>query len=104
MLPGETLRADMLLAGDAVVRAALYRRLVGDDHAGSACDHADPREDAAAGWRAVVRALAGELAEFEERRTRINQGSDTFARQQLIAFLVQFARPFRSAQGGCGAA
>ena len=104
MLPGESLRADMLLAGDAVIGAALYRRVIGDDHAGAARHHADPGDDAAARRHALVHAFAGELAEFEERRAGIKQRGDPLARQQLLALLVQPARSFRAAQHRGGAA
>ena len=98
VLPGEPLGADVLLAGDAVIGAALHRRIVGDDHAGAARHHADAGDDAAAGRHAVIHAFAGELAEFEKRRAGVEQRGDALARQQLLAFLVQPPRAFRPAE------
>ena len=74
VLPGKPLSADVLLAGDAVIGAALHRGIVGDDHAGAARHHADAGDDAAAGRHALIHAFAGELAEFEKRRARRRAG------------------------------
>ena len=104
VLPGKPLGADMLLAGDAVIGAALHRGVVGDDHAGAARHHADAGDDAAAGRHAFIHAFAGELAKFEKRRAGIDQRCDALARQQLLALLVQPPRPLRTADGCGGAA
>jgi hypothetical protein len=103
--PGDLLRAHVLLAGHAVVGAALHRGVVGDDHAGPALHQADAGDDAGARRHAVVLALAGEHADFEEGRARIEQHLDAVAGQDLVARQVLLARLGRPAgQRLCGAA
>ena len=97
VLPGEALRPDMLLAGDAVIGAALHRGIVGDDHAGAARDHADAGDDASAGRNAIVHAFAGQLTKLQEGGAGVHQRGDAFARQQLLALLVQLPSPFGAA-------
>jgi hypothetical protein len=104
VLPGKSLGPDVLLAGDAVIGAALHGGIIGDDHAGAARYHADAGDDAAAGRHAFIHAFAGELAEFEKGRAGVKQRRNAFARQQLLAFLVQPPRPLRAAEHGGGAA
>ncbi len=73
----------MLLDRQRVVAAALHRGIVGHDH------HLPPRHAADAGDHrcaidiALVHPVRGELPDFEERRTRIEQPLHPLAREQL---------------------
>ena len=67
VLERDLLRPQVLLDGHRVVRAALDRRVVGDDHAGRALDPADAGDDAGARRVVVVEAGRGERAQLEER-------------------------------------
>jgi hypothetical protein len=97
VLPGEHLRPHVLLGGDAVVGGALHGGVVDHQHAGPAADQAHAGDDAAAGRHALVKAVAGELAEFEEGRAGVQHRRQPLARQQLTALLVQAARLLRPA-------
>ncbi len=92
VLLGDLLRAQVLLDRHRVVRAALHRRVVRDDHAFDAVDAADAGDDAGRRRVVVVHAVRGELPDFEERRAGVEQAVDAFARQQLAARLVLRAR------------
>jgi hypothetical protein len=96
------LRAQMLLHRHREIRAALDGRVVGDDEDFAAMHAADAGDDAGAGRGIVVHAVRGERRQFEERRTRIEQGADAFARQQLAAFGVLRAGFFAAALRGLG--
>ena len=85
VLAGDLLRPQVLLDGQRVVRAALDRRVVADDHAFAAADAADAGDDAGGGDRSVVHAVRGQLRELEKRRAGIEQRADALARQQLAA-------------------
>ena len=67
------LRAQMLLDRHRIIRAALDRRIVGDDHRLAAVNAADPRHQAGAVDVAFIHAEGGEAADFEKRRTRIER-------------------------------
>ncbi len=66
----DLLRPQVLLDRHGVVGAALDGRVVGDDHAAAALDHADAGDDARAGRGAVVELLGGQRRELQERRAR----------------------------------
>ena len=85
VLPGDLLCAQVLLDGDRVVRAALHRRVVGDDHAFAARDAADACDHSRAGAFVVVHAVGGQRCQFEERAAGVEQPVDAVARQQLAA-------------------
>ena len=97
VLAGDLLSAKMLLHGHRVIGAALDGRIVADDHHLAAFDAADAGDDAGAVDRPVIHVVRGERAEFEERRARIEQAGHAFARQQLSAPEMPFARLFRTA-------
>jgi len=80
----------MLLAGHAVVGAALHGGVVGNDHARAALHQADAGDDAGTRRHAVVHAFAGQHADLQERRARIEQHFDAMARQDLVARQVFF--------------
>ena len=91
------LRAQVLLDRHRVVRAALDRRVVGDDHALAAADAADAGDDPRAGRVAVIHAVGGERAQLQERRALVHEPVDALARQQLAALGVALARPLSPA-------
>lgn len=67
-----------------VERAALDRRLVGDDHALHAADGTDPGDQPAAGL--LVRIVRPRITrQLEERRVLVQEQIDTLSRQQLPA-------------------
>ena len=98
----DLLRAQVLLDRHRVVRAALDRRVVGDDHALAAGDPADAGDDARAGALVVVHAVGGQRRELEERAAGVEQPVDAVARQQLAAADVPLAGPLGSAERGGG--
>ena len=81
VLRGDLLRAQVLLHRQREVRAALHRRVVRDDHALAAFDDADARDDARARRLSVVQVPRGECVQLEERRVRVDQPVDPFARR-----------------------
>ena len=82
----------MLLDRLGEVGSALDGRVVGDDQAFLAANSADAGNQSTGGDVVVaIHAVAGELADFEERRARVEQAIDTLARQQFAAAEVFFA-------------
>ncbi len=88
VLRGDLLRAQVLLHGQRVVRAALDGRVVRDDHALRALDDADARDDAGARRVAVVEIPGGERVQLEEGRVGVDEPVDALARRQLAARAV----------------
>ena len=97
VLAGDLLRAEMLLDGERVIRAALDRRVVADDDALAARHATDAGDDAGGGDRPVVHSVCRQLRELEEGRAGIEERADALARQQLAAGDVLRARRFASA-------
>jgi len=91
VLEGDLLRAEMLLHGERVVRAALHRRVVRDDHAFVSADATDAGDDSGTGGLVVVHAERRERRELEERGARIEEPLDAVAREQLAGFHVPLA-------------
>src|SRR5574337_1559527 len=89
----------MFLNRNRIIGPALDRRIVGDHHRLPAIDEPDPRDEAGAMHVALVHAKGGERADFEKRRTRINQAGHPFARQKLAAPDMALARPGGAALG-----
>ncbi|CAB5617645.1 Uncharacterised protein [Pseudomonas aeruginosa] len=90
VLHGDLLQAQGLLQPGRGDGAALDRAVAGTDQAAHPGDVADPGDDPAAGLGAVlvvVQLVAGQRGQFEERRARVEQQRQAFARQQLAAFL-----------------
>ena len=93
VIGGNRLRAQVFLDRDRVVGAAFDGRIVGDDHAFLAGNPADTGNQAASGNPVVaVQFVARELADFEKRRTRVEQSVDALAHQHLAAAEVLGAR------------
>ena len=84
------LRAQVLLDRQRVVRAALHRRVVGDDDDLAAGDTPDPGDQARAGGIAVVDPMRGQRREFQEGRAGIEQSVDAIAHEQLALGLMTF--------------
>ncbi len=92
----------MLLDADGVVSPAFHRRVVAGDHHLSARHPADARNDARARHLIMIKAVGSELAQFKERRSRIEQPLHTLARQQLAPRRVLGPRAFRTTLRGGG--
>ena len=83
VLERDLLCPQVLLDGERVVRAALDRRVVGDDHDLASRDAGNPRHEAGAGRVVLVHLEGGKRRELEERRARVDQAIETFADRQL---------------------
>ena len=88
VLERDLLGPEVLLDRDRVVRAALDRGVVGDDHAGRPLDPADPGDDPGARRLVVVHAPGGERAQLEEGRPRVEEPVDPLADRELAALAV----------------
>jgi hypothetical protein len=96
VLGRDLLRTQVLLHGDRVVRTALHRGVVGDDHAQSAGHRTDTRDDACRRCLAAVHPVRGERRQLEKRRAWVEQRIDPVTREQLPARHVTIARGWRS--------
>src|SRR6185369_13840194 len=83
VVAGDFLCAQVLFHRHRIVRAALDRRVVADDHAFAAGDASDAGDDSGGGDVVVVHAERRQLREFEEGRARVEQGTDALAWQEL---------------------
>ena len=92
VLEGDLLGAQVLLDRDRVVRPALHRRVVGDDHALDALDPADAGHDPGPRRVAVVQAVGGVGTQLEEGAAGIDQAVDAVADGQLAALAVAVDR------------
>ena len=97
ILERDLLRAKVLLDGERVVRAALDRRVVGDDHARRPLDLSDTRDDAGTGGLVVVQPVGGKRTQLEERAPRIEQALDPLSYRQLAPLSMSGDRPFVAA-------
>ncbi len=95
---GDFLRPYVLFDGDRIVRPALDRRVVADDHALLPRDAANAGDDTRARRVVVVHAIGRELRELEKRRAWIEQFLDALTRQQFAAARVFIARRLPAAQ------
>ena len=77
------LRAQVLLDRDGIIRATLYRRVVGNDHALLAFDTADAGDDAPGGNVIVVERMPPQLSDLEERRSAVQETVHAIPGQQL---------------------
>ena len=82
----------MLLHRHRIIRAALDRQVVADDHALPALDAPDAGDDAGGVNLVLVHAIGGERRKFEKRRPRIEQPVHPLARQKLAPRGVAVAR------------
>ena len=99
VLLGDLLRAQVLLHRHREVRAALDRRVVGDDHALAPLDDADSGHDPRAGRLAVVHLPRGERRQLEERRVRVAEPVDPLAGCELAAGAMPLERLLAAAAG-----
>ncbi len=100
----DLLRAQMLLDGHGIIGAALDGRIIGDDHRLAAMDQADPGNEPGAVNVPLIHTVSGERADFQKRRTGIDEARDAFARKQLAAPDMPVARLCRAALGRRAAA
>ena len=98
VLLGNFLRAQVLLDGHRVIRAAFDRRVVADDHHLAAFNPAHACDHARAGRGAVIHAMRSRRADFQKRRARVEKARDPVARQQLAALHMPVPGPFAAAQ------
>jgi hypothetical protein len=98
VLARDLLRAEVLLDGERVVRAAFHRRVVRDDHALPTLDDADPRDDAGGRCVAVVELPRGEGVQLEEGRARIHEPVDPLSRRELAARAMALDRLLAAAR------
>ena len=99
VLPGYLLSPQVLLDRHGEVRAALDRRVVGDEHALASLDDADPGDDPCAGSLAVVELPGGERRELQERRVRVEQPVDALPSGQLPARAMLLERFLATSAG-----
>ncbi len=79
------LGSQVLLHGQREVGASLHGRVVRDDHALLALDHADAGHDPGGGRGAVVEIPGGERVQLQKRRAGIDEPVDPIAGRQLPA-------------------
>ena len=96
VLQRDLVGAQHLLQRPRVGGAALDGRVVGDQHALDALDHADAGDHA--GADVELGAVGGQRAQFQERRIRVDEQFDPLAGGQLAAGVVALD-VFRSAAG-----
>ena len=104
VLLGDLLRPQVLLDRQRVVRAALDRRVVGDDHARAALHDANARDDPGRRDDAVVEVPGGQRAELEEGAIGIDEAVDALTGQQFAATEVLGTRGLRASAGDDSAA
>ena len=83
VVPGNALCPHMFLCRHAEIGPALDRRVIGDDHAVTAGNHADPRDNARTRRHVVILAKPGQLPQLKKRNAGVDQPLDPFARQHL---------------------
>src|SRR5579872_646593 len=94
---GNLLRAEMLLDRHRIVSATFDGRIIADDHDLAPRDAPDPGDNPRSWNFAIVHVAGGELADFKERRTRIQELLDPHPREKLAARCVPLAMLFGSA-------
>ena len=97
VLPCDLLRPHMFARCHAEIGAALYRGIIGDDHALTALDHTDPGDDARARRHAIVFVQPGKFSEFQKWCARVDQAFNPFPRQDLALLHMPVARLFGAA-------
>ena len=97
VLPRDLLRAQVLLDRDRVVRAALHRRVVGDDHAFAPGHPADAGDHARAGALVVVHAVGGQRREISRNGLPGSSSPSTRSRGSSLPRLTWRSRDLRRA-------
>src|SRR4051794_4893143 len=97
VLLGDLLRAKMLLHRHWIIGATFYRGVVADDHDLAKGGAADGRGDPGARDFAIIHSAGGELPQFEERRSRIEQALDAIAGQKFAPLDMAIAMLLRTA-------
>jgi hypothetical protein len=101
VLECDLLRAEMLLDGEGVVRAALDGRVVADHHHVSAVHQADARDDARAGGLSPVHVARRQRCDLDEGAPLIEEARDAIAGQELPASDMALSRRDGPAEGCC---
>jgi hypothetical protein len=99
VLAGDLLGAQVLLHRERVVRAALHRRIVGNDHAGAPGDAADAGDETRTGQLVGVDPLRSQGRELEKRRAGVQQRIDALAHQELARLTMLGAGRLAAAPG-----
>ena len=92
ILRRDFLGAQMFFDRHREISAALYGRVIGDDHAFASRDAPYSRDHPRAGDPPVIHAMGRELADFEKRRKRIDQRRNALARKHFAARQMSRAR------------
>ena len=95
---GDFLRPQMLLDGHGKISAALYRRVVCDNHTGSAGNTANAGDQAGAGRFIPIQSISSQLTEFKKGRAGVQQTLYALSRQELTPPNMLGAGTFRAAQ------
>ena len=99
VLLGDLLGPKVLLHGQRKVRPALDRRIVCDDDAVTALDHADTADDSGSRGLAVIELPGRERVQLEEGAARVDERIDPLARRQLAARTMALHRRRTAAEG-----
>ena len=99
VLDRDFLRAQVLFHGHREVGAPFDGRVIGDDHAFAPGDAADAGDDGGRGDFAAIHAESRQLADLEERCTRVEERAHALAGQELAAGHVLLARGLVAAHG-----
>ena len=102
VLERDLLGAEVLPDGHRVVRPALDRGVVGDDHAGRPLDPPDAGDDAGPRRLVVVQPGRRQRTQLEERRARVEQPLDPFADGQLAPLAMTRDRALVAAGAAAG--
>ena len=102
VLEGDLLGPEVLLHGQRVIRAALDGGVVGDDDAEGPFDPPDAGDDPRARGVAVVQAVGGERAQFEEGAARVEEPVDALADRHLAPLAMALDRPLVAAGAATG--
>jgi len=90
-LSRDFLGAQVLFHRQRKIAAAFYRGVVADHHAVEPLDPPDPGDDAGGGRRAIIHAVGGCGADFQERAAGVEQVRHPFARGHLATLALAVA-------------
>ena len=95
-MQGNFLGAQMLLDCERVVGAALDRRIIRSDHDLAPVNSPNARDDPSGRGITVVHSEGRQRRELQEGRTRVEQGVNAVASQELSALDVPGATDLRT--------
>ena len=99
---GDFLGAQMFLHGQRIIGAALYRRVIDDQHAVAPLYARDAGDDSGRRHFSAVKAVRRKGREFEQFGARIDKRLDALTRQHFAALRVARARFFTAAAAYLG--